>query len=59
MRLTAEITRADLKKYVPKRKMKALIKRIIRNGGEKDRPSSQNDLTAAIKLLYCTYKSNN
>jgi hypothetical protein len=62
MRLTAEITRADLKEYVPKRKMKALINRIIRNGREKDRPSSQNDLTAAIQLLYCaykTYKSNN
>jgi hypothetical protein len=57
MRLTAEITRADLKEYIPKRKMKALIKRIAGNSGKKSGAGSQNDLSSAIQLLYCTYKS--
>jgi hypothetical protein len=50
--------RNDLKEYVPKKKMKALKKRLIRNGKQKGRAASSNDLGPMIQLLYCAFKKN-
>jgi hypothetical protein len=54
MRATAEITRAALREYRPKLKMKALKKCLIGNGKRRIRPDIQN-MKPAIKLLYAAY----
>jgi hypothetical protein len=57
MRHVDEIARASLNGYVPKRKMKALIKRVAGNSGKRGGSGSPNDLNPAVILLYCSYRN--
>ena len=59
MKSTSKVARADLQGYVPKRKMKALKKRLVRNNKKNANQSPTNDLNPAINLLYCTLKNKN
>ena len=57
MKSIAEISRADLKEYEAKKKLKALKKRLKRNSKKAIESGSSQSLHSAIELLYCVYKN--